>query len=76
VSVRDGSTLESGPPDGSGHYQPRGSLTGNRVCVTPPPGWSVQKPITEKHDPERCTTSTVTDPHQDITFTLTEGGQG
>ncbi|MEV4319082.1 hypothetical protein [Actinocrispum sp. NPDC049592] len=67
--------VESGPPDASGVYQPRTDLTGKTVCVTPPLGWTVRTPRTERRDTERCLTSAVTNPHDDITFTLDQGGR-
>ncbi len=69
------SPVESGPPDASGVYQPRTDLTGKTVCVTPPAGWTVRNPRTDRRDTERCLTNAVTNSHDDITFTLDQGGR-
>jgi hypothetical protein len=81
VAVRDRANpayVESGPLDESGHYQPRRSLTGQMACVTPPFGWAVGTPRTEKRDGAQCTTDDKANPHDDVTLTLvksTGGGQ-
>jgi hypothetical protein len=66
VNLRNSSNsiVESGPPDSSGHYQPRVSLSGLTVCATPP---RTQSAV---NGTEQCLAGPVTDPQKDTEITL------